>query len=84
MRKSEERETKELINKFERYHFTKDASKLFIEIMSNFASLQIGVPDALIGAIAKANSLPIFTLNLSDFRQINGLQIYKPSRKLTS
>lgn len=82
MRKREEQQTQELIRRFKRYHFTKDASKIFVEIMSDLSSRQIGLPDALIAAIAKANSLPVFTLNLSDFKQVEKLNLYKPSRTI--
>ncbi|CCH52751.1 hypothetical protein BN8_01773 [Fibrisoma limi BUZ 3] len=82
MRKSEERDTKELIRRFNRFAFTKDASRLFIEIMANLYSRQIGVPDALIAAIARANSLEVFTPNIDDFKRVDGLKLYKPSRKL--
>lgn len=34
MRKGEERKTKELINLFQKFHFTKEVSKAFIEIMA--------------------------------------------------
>jgi tRNA(fMet)-specific endonuclease VapC len=81
MRKREEQQTRELISRFKRFHLTKDVSKIFVEIMSDLSSRQIGLPDALIAAIAKANSLTVFTLNLSDFKQVEKLTLYKPSRK---
>lgn len=84
MRKGEEKQTKKLIQQFNRYNITKDASKIFVQIMSDLASRQIGVPDALIAAIAKANSLELLTLNLSDFKLVEGLKIYRPSQKLTN
>lgn len=61
MWKGEEKQTKKLIQQFNRYNITKDASKIFVQIMSDLASRQIGVPDALIAAIAKANSLELLT-----------------------
>lgn len=82
MRKGEEKLTKTLIRQFNRYNITKDASKIFVQIMSDLSSRQIGIPDALIAAIAKANSLEILTLNLSDFTLVEGLKIYRPSQKL--
>lgn len=82
MRKREESQTQEMIKRFNRFHFTKDASKIFVEIMSDLSSRKIGLPDALIAAIAKANSLTVFTLNLHDFKQVDKLNLYKPSRKL--
>ena len=84
MRKGEEKQTKTLIRQFNRYNITKDASKIFIQIMSDLSSRQIGIPDALIAAIAKANSLEVLTLNLSDFTLVEGLKIYRPSQKLTN
>jgi tRNA(fMet)-specific endonuclease VapC len=82
MRKGEEDKTRNLIKLFNRYRITRDASKIFVEIMSDLSSRQIGLPDALIAAIAKANSLQIFTINLSDFKLVKDLRLYKPKRKL--
>lgn len=82
MRKNEGNLTKTLIRLFNRYNITKDASKIFVQIMSDLSSRQIGIPDALIAAIAKANSLEVLTLNLSDFTLVEGLKIYRPSQKL--
>jgi hypothetical protein len=82
MRKKEEEQTRELIRKFRRFHLTRDASKIFIEIMSDLSSRQIGIPDALIASVAKANSLKVFTLNITDFKQVDSLILYKPSRRL--
>lgn len=41
MKKGEEKFTKNLIRQFNRYSFTKDASKIFIQIMSDLSSRQI-------------------------------------------
>jgi tRNA(fMet)-specific endonuclease VapC len=82
MKSSEEKFTKNLIRQFNRYSFTKDASKIFVQIMADLSSRKVGVPDALIAAIAKANSLPILTLNISDFKLIEGIKLYKPTQKL--
>jgi tRNA(fMet)-specific endonuclease VapC len=82
MKSSEEKFTKNLIHQFNRYSFTKDASKIFVQIMADLSSRKVGVPDALIAAIAKANSLPILTLNISDFKLIEGIKLYKPTQKL--
>lgn len=40
------------------------------------------VPDALIASFAKANSIKLFTFNVKDFKEIKGLQLYKPKFKL--
>jgi tRNA(fMet)-specific endonuclease VapC len=52
MKSSEEKFTKNLIRQFNRYSFTKDASKIFVQIMADLSSRKVGVPDALIAAIA--------------------------------
>ena len=80
MRKNEESKTKELMRQFAKYHFTKDASRIFLEIMSDLYGRQIGLPDALIASIAKTNSLEVFTLNVDDFKRVEGLRLYKPKR----
>ena len=82
MRKGEERKTKELIRLFNRYHFSKEVSKHFIEIISNQHGRKITVPDAIIAAFAKSNQLMLFTLNVKDFKDIQGLRLYKPKLKL--
>lgn len=38
MKKREEQQTQEMIRRFQRFHFTKDASKIFVEIMSDLPS----------------------------------------------
>jgi predicted nucleic acid-binding protein len=81
MRKAEEHETKALIRRFNRFSVTKDASRLFVKIMTDLASRQIGLPDALIAAIGKANGLEVFTLNVDDFKRVKGLKLYKPKRR---
>jgi len=60
MRKGEQRKTKELIDLFQRFHFTKEVSKAFIEIMTNRYGRRIQIPDALVASFAKANSRIIY------------------------
>ena len=38
---------------------------------------KISIPDALIAAFSKAYNLELFTLNTKDFRNIDGIKIYK-------
>lgn len=82
MRKGEERRTKELLNLFHRFHFTKEISMAFIEIMANRYGRRIAIPDALIASFAKSNNLKLFILNTKDFKEVEGLQLYKPTLKL--
>jgi tRNA(fMet)-specific endonuclease VapC len=41
-------------------------------------SHRLSVPDALIAATALSQDIPVFTLNLRDFRYISDLKLYKP------
>lgn len=78
MRKGEERKTKELIRLFHRYHFSKEVSKHFIEIMSDQYGRKVKIPDAIIAAFARANGLKLFTLNIKDFKSIKDIELHKP------
>lgn len=82
MRKGEERKTKELVNLFQRFHFTKEVSKIFVETMANHFGRKITIPDALIASFAKANGTKLFTLNVKDFKEVKDLLLYKPTLKL--
>lgn len=51
----------------------------FIEIMDNYSlSHNLKIPDGLIAATALVFDIPIYTLNLKDFKHIKGIQIYSP------
>ena len=45
--------------------------------MSDKYGRKISIPDALIAAFSKAYNLELFTLNTKDFRNIDGIKIYK-------
>jgi tRNA(fMet)-specific endonuclease VapC len=54
-------------------------STKFIDLMAAYClSHRISVPDALIGATALVHDMEFYTLNLSDFRYIPGIKLYKP------
>lgn len=77
MKKSEARQTKELLNKFNTYHLTKNISLIFLDILFTYRS-QIEIPDALIAATALENNVALYTQNIQDFDFIKGLQLYQP------
>ncbi len=56
------------------------------EISDNFLSLieayalshKLGIPDAIIASTALRHNLPLYTLNVKDFRYIPGLALHTP------
>ena len=49
-----------------------------IETINIRKKYKIKLPDAIIAATALTNNLTLFTRNTSDFRMINGLDIFNP------
>jgi tRNA(fMet)-specific endonuclease VapC len=51
---------------------------LFLELLSKYAlSHKLAIPDGFIAATAIANDVELFTLNVKDYRFIDGLKFYK-------
>jgi predicted nucleic acid-binding protein len=51
---------------------------IFLELLSKFVlSHKLSVPDGFIAATALANDIELYTLNLKDYRFIDGLKLYK-------
>lgn len=51
---------------------------IFLELIVKYAlSHKLAVPDAFIAATAMSNEIELYTLNLKDYRFINGLKLYK-------
>jgi len=56
-----------------------EISNRFLVLLEEYAlSHKFSVPDALIAATALSHSLPIFTLNVKDFRFISDLKFHPP------
>lgn len=54
-------------------------SEITLSLLENYAlSHRLSLPDSIIAATALRHSLRLYTLNLKDFRYIDGLLIYKP------
>jgi predicted nucleic acid-binding protein len=52
-------------------------SKIFLNLMETYSlSHKLSIPDALIAATAIEHDIPLYTLNLKDFRFINTLQLH--------
>ena len=56
-----------------------EISRRFLALLEEYAlSHKLSVPDALIAATALSQNLPIYTLNLKDFRFIPELRFHNP------
>ncbi len=54
-----------------------EISKLHLDLLERYSlSHRLNIPDALIAATALCRSLPLYTLNVKDFRYISGLELY--------
>jgi predicted nucleic acid-binding protein len=54
-------------------------SEITLTLLETYAlSHRLSLPDAIIAATALRHSIELYTLNLKDFRYIDGLSIYKP------
>lgn len=55
-------------------------SAQFIQLMERYSlSHKLAIPDALIAATALVNNVSLYTLNLKDFRFIEGINLYIPT-----
>jgi predicted nucleic acid-binding protein len=53
-------------------------SEQFIQLMAQYSlSHKLTIPDALIASTALTHNISLYTLNLKDFRFIQGLKIYQ-------
>lgn len=53
-------------------------SEQFIQLMAQYSlSHKLTIPDAMIAATALTHNISLYTLNLKDFRFIQGLKIYQ-------
>ena len=58
--------------------FSEQISRQFILLMETYSlSHKLSIPDALIAATAIEYGLPLYTLNVRDFRFIQNLQLYE-------
>jgi predicted nucleic acid-binding protein len=59
-----------------------DISTDFVNLLGKYAlSHKLSVPDALIASTAITKDMPIYTLNVKDFRYIPGLKLYETTEK---
>ncbi|MFM9948325.1 MAG: type II toxin-antitoxin system VapC family toxin [Saprospiraceae bacterium] len=54
-----------------------ETCNLFLQLMTDYAlSHKLTLPDALIAATALRHNIPLYTLNLKDFRFISNLKLF--------
>ena len=59
-------------------HFNNDVSELAVSMIESYSkSHGLQIPDAIIAATALSLEIKLFTLNLKDFRYIDGLKLQK-------
>jgi tRNA(fMet)-specific endonuclease VapC len=78
LNKKELSQIKKDINNLVLVDIDKKTCKVFLELISKYAlSHKLAVPDGLIAATALTNNIELYTLNLKDYRFIDGLKLYK-------
>jgi len=79
MRKREEEQTLKFLNSVQVLHLSKEISKHFKGLISNYSiSHRLRIADALIAATAIANGLTLFTYDRGDFRFIPEITLFNP------
>ncbi len=59
-------------------HFDNDISELSVSMIEGYSkSHGLQIPDAIIASTALSFEMKLFTLNLKDFKYIDGLNLYK-------
>ncbi len=77
--KTELAQMKKKIKYFDVVQFDEQVSEKAIELMLLFnLSHGLLIPDAIIGAAAILNQIPLYTYNLKDFRFMSGIIFYTP------
>ena len=73
---------KKALNAIQIIHVTEAVSERVLELLGNYSlSHNLTVPDALIAATALTNELKLYTLNVKDFKYINGIELYGSKSK---
>jgi tRNA(fMet)-specific endonuclease VapC len=65
------------LNLLHNFPINNQVSTQFIQLMERYSlSHKLTIPDALIAATALVNNLNLYTLNIKDFRFIEGINLY--------
>ena len=75
--KRELRNLREHISLLNQIPIDEHISNVYLSLLEKYSlSHRLSIPDALIAATALYHSIPLYTLNVKDFRYISGLSIY--------
>lgn len=78
LNKKELNQIKKDLNNLTLVDIDKKTCDIFLELLTKYAlSHKLTVPDGFIAATALANNIKFYTLNLKDYRFIEGLKLYK-------
>jgi tRNA(fMet)-specific endonuclease VapC len=68
------------LNLLPNFPIDNQVSTAFIQLMERYSlSHKLAIPDALIAATAIIHNVSLYTLNLKDFRFIDGINLHRPT-----
>lgn len=68
------------LNLLPNFPIDNQVSAQFIQLIGHYSlSHKLAIPDALIAATALVNNVSLYTLNLKDFRFIEGIKLHRPT-----
>ena len=77
LNKMELAKIKKALNAIQIIHVNEVVSERVLELLENYSlSHNLAVPDALIAATALTHKLQLYTLNVKDFKFIDGIELY--------
>ncbi|MCX6581247.1 MAG: type II toxin-antitoxin system VapC family toxin [Candidatus Aminicenantes bacterium] len=77
LNKADLRKIKRYIEAFELIQISQEISQLAIDLIEKYSkSHNLNLPDALIASTAITCDMELYTLNLKDFRYINGMRLW--------
>ena len=75
--KRELRSLRDHTSLMQQFSIDEEVSTVYLGLLEKYAlSHRLSIPDALIAATALRFAMPLYTLNIKDFRYIAGLSIY--------
>lgn len=78
LNKRELNQIKKALNNFKIIHIDTEISNKAVELIEKYSkSHGLEPPDALIGATATVRNIALFTYDISDFKFIDGLKLYR-------